>query len=329
MPRIDTSRADEQKPSRAMLGEQPGGAGGSLDQSDPDHTPGHAAAQVSGQPALELLPLGPPGTCDAPPSGARARQMSSPHRYPSAEYCVSERAGIVPSFKQQSMARRIIVIPAYNEALTIADVVRGAVRIADRVLVVDDGSRDETGLRAKSAGALVVRHAVNRGVGAALGTGIEAAIRLGADAVVTMDADGQHRAEDAAKVFERLAQGDVDFVIGSRMKRGEDDAGHMPAHRVLFNTIGNLLTFFLFGVWVTDSQSGLRGLSHRAASTIELRTNGMESLSEFIKEMKDKRWRLAEVPIKAIYTDYSMSKGQNFFVGVRVAIRLIWRRFFG
>jgi glycosyltransferase involved in cell wall biosynthesis len=226
------------------------------------------------------------------------------------------------------VANKVIVIPAYNEELTIADVVRGAVKIADRVLVVDDGSRDRTGPLAREAGALVVRHAVNRGVGAALGTGIEAAVRLHADAVVTMDADGQHRAEDAAKVFARLDQGDVDFVIGSRMKKGED-SGHMPAHRVLFNTIGNVLTFLLFGVWVTDSQSGLRGLSRQAASSIELRTNGMESLSEFIKEKKDKHWRFAEVPIKAIYTDYSMSKGQNFFVGVKVAIRLIWRRFFG
>ena len=226
------------------------------------------------------------------------------------------------------MANRIIVIPAYNEELTIAEVVSGAVKIADRVLVVDDGSRDRTGALARAAGALVVRHAVNRGVGAALGTGIEAAVRLHADAVVTMDADGQHRAEDAAKVFARLDQGDVEFVIGSRMKKG-DEQGNMPAHRVLFNTIGNALTWLLFGVWVTDSQSGLRGLSHKAARTIELRTNGMESLSEFIKEMKDKHWRLAEVPIKAIYTDYSMSKGQNFFVGVKIALRLIWRRFFG
>jgi glycosyltransferase involved in cell wall biosynthesis len=226
------------------------------------------------------------------------------------------------------MAKRIIVIPAYNEALTIADVVRGAVKIADRVVVVDDGSRDKTAALAREAGALVVRHAVNRGVGAALGTGIEAAVQLGAEAVVTMDADGQHRAEDAAKVFARLDQGDVDFVIGSRMKRGEEP-GNMPLHRVLFNTVGNVLTFLLFGVWVTDSQSGLRGLSRQAATTIELRTNGMESLSEFIKEKKDRRWRMAEVPIKAIYTDYSMSKGQNFFVGVKVAMRLIFRRFFG
>ncbi len=226
------------------------------------------------------------------------------------------------------MAKRIIVIPAYNEEIAIADVVRGATKIADRVIVVDDGSRDRTGTLAKQAGALVVRHAVNRGVGAALGTGIEAAVRLGADEVVTMDADGQHRAEDAAKVFARLDQGDVEFVIGSRMLKS-DEEGNMPAHRVMFNTIGNVLTFLLFGVWVTDSQSGLRGLSGKAARTIELRTNGMESLSEFIKEKKDRRWRMAEVPIKAIYTDYSMSKGQNFFVGVKVALHLIWRRFFG
>jgi hypothetical protein len=120
----------------------------------------------------------------------------------------------------------------------------------------------------------------------------------------------------------------VEFVIGSRLKKG-DQPGNMPMHRVIFNTVGNILTFFLFGVWVTDSQSGLRGLSRKAAHTIELRTNGMESLSEFLKEMKDKHWRMAEVPIKAIYTDYSMSKGQNFFVGVKVAIKLIFRRFIG
>jgi UDP-N-acetylglucosamine---dolichyl-phosphate N-acetylglucosaminyltransferase len=224
------------------------------------------------------------------------------------------------------MPQRIIVIPAYNEARTIAEVVGGATKFADRVIVVDDGSRDETGRLAKQAGALVVRHAVNRGVGAAIGTGIEAAVRLGADAVVTMDADGQHRAEDAGRVFDRLAKGDVEFVMGSRMKKG-DEPGNMPFHRVLFNTVGNLLTFLLFGVWVTDSQCGLRGLSHGAARTIELRTSGMESISEFIKEMKDKHWRHDEVAIKAIYTDYSMSKGQNLFLGIKVALKLIFRRF--
>jgi glycosyltransferase involved in cell wall biosynthesis len=224
------------------------------------------------------------------------------------------------------MPQRIIVIPAYNEEQTIAEVVSGARKFADRVIVVDDGSRDRTAILAKQAGALVVRHAVNRGVGAAIGTGIEAAVRLDADAVVTMDADGQHRPEDAGRVFDRLAQGDVEFVMGSRMKKS-DDAGYMPWHRVVANTIGNVLTSVLFGVWVTDSQCGLRGLSRKAARTIDLRTNGMESISEFIKEMKDKHWRHDEVAIKAIYTDYSMSKGQNFFLGIKVALKLIYRRF--
>jgi glycosyltransferase involved in cell wall biosynthesis len=169
---------------------------------------------------------------------------------------------------------------------------------------------------------------VNRGLGGAIGTGLAAAVRLGADAVVTMDADGQHRAQDAGRIFARLEQGDVDFVIGSRMVRSED-GGRMPLRRVLFNAIGNLLTYLLFGVWVSDSQSGLRGLSRQAAETVDLRTNGMEVSSEFIKEIRERRWRVAEIGIPAIYTEYSMSKGQSFFVGVKTAAKLILRRFIG
>jgi glycosyltransferase involved in cell wall biosynthesis len=227
------------------------------------------------------------------------------------------------------MAKQIIVIPAYNEEATVAQVVRDAVRAADVVVVVDDGSRDRTSALAAEAGAVVVRHAVNRGLGGALGTGIAAAVKLGADAVVTMDADGQHRAADAARVFARLGQGDVEFVIGSRMIAGEEGAGKMPVHRVLFNGVGNALTYLLFGVWVTDSQSGLRGLSRAAAETIDLRTNGMEVSSEFIKELRERRWRMAEIAIPAIYTEYSLSKGQSFLVGVKTAAKLILRRFIG
>lgn len=226
------------------------------------------------------------------------------------------------------MGKKIIVIPAYNEETTVAQVVRDAVRMADRVVVVDDGSRDRTATLAREAGATVVRHAVNRGLGGALGTGIAAALKLGADHVVTMDADGQHRAVDAARVFQRLEQGDVDFVIGSRMLRG-DEAGKMPLHRVLFNSFGNVFTFFLFGVWVSDSQSGLRGLSRAAAEVVDLRTNGMEVSSEFIKEIRERKWRFAEIPIPAIYTEYSLSKGQSFLVGVKTAAKLIIRRFIG
>jgi glycosyltransferase involved in cell wall biosynthesis len=226
------------------------------------------------------------------------------------------------------MGKQIIVIPAYNEEATVAQVVREAIQVADRVVVVDDGSRDRTSALASEAGAVVVRHAVNRGLGGALGTGLAAAVKLGADAVVTMDADGQHRAVDARRVFERLDKGDVDFVIGSRMLGGPE-GGKMPIHRVMFNAVGNALTYLLFGVWVTDSQSGLRGLTRRAAETVDLRTNGMEVSSEFIKELREKRWSLAEISIPAIYTEYSLSKGQSLLVGVKTAAKLILRRFIG
>lgn len=226
------------------------------------------------------------------------------------------------------MPVRVIVIPAYNEATCIAEVVRSATAAADHVVVVDDGSTDGTAELARQAGARVVQHAINRGLGGALGTGIAAAVRLGADQVVTMDADGQHRAVDAQRAFERLDKGDVDFVIGSRLIRGEGQ-GRMPPHRVVFNMVGNVLTYLLFGLWVTDSQSGLRGMNRAAAAAIDIRTNGMEVSSEFIKEIRERRWRLAEIPIPSIYTDYSLSKGQSFGVGIRTAAKLILRRLLG
>jgi hypothetical protein len=103
----------------------------------------------------------------------------------------------------------------------------------------------------------------------------------------------------------------------------------MPAHRVVLNRLGNLLTWLLFGVRVTDSQSGLRGLTRAAADGLDLRTNGMEVSSEFINEIRSRRWRFAEISIPAIYTDYSLSKGQSVGGGFRTAAKLISRRFLG
>lgn len=221
------------------------------------------------------------------------------------------------------MEKKIIIIPAYNEEKTIGEVARGALQVADRVVVVDDGSSDRTAAIAAAAGATVVRHAVNRGLGGALGTGLEGALRLGADAIVTMDADGQHRAEDARRVFGRLAEGDADFVIGSRMLERK---GNMPGARRLAQFAGNALTFALYRKWVTDSQSGLRGLTRQAAERIRIRSSRMEVSSEFVKEIVDKDLRLAEIPIEAIYTDYSLSKGQSLTVGIQTALKLILRR---
>jgi len=215
-----------------------------------------------------------------------------------------------------------VVVPAYNEEKTVGQVVRSLRPAADRVLVVDDGSTDGTAAAARSAGAEVIGHFMNRGLGAALGTGIAAAVLAGADIVVTFDADGQHRVEDIPRLVEPIRSGKADAAIGCRTA----ERGRMPASRRLANWIGNALTFVLFGLWVRDSQSGLRAFSRRAAGQLEIKTDRMEVSSEIVKEIKRHAWRLAEVPIVPVYTDYSLSKGQGFLVGLKTAGRLLLNR---
>ena len=100
----------------------------------------------------------------------------------------------------------------------------------------------------------------------------------------------------------------------------------MPLKRRFANWMGNALTFLLFGMWVQDSQSGLRAFSRRAAEELDLKCDRMEVSSEIVKEIKSHEWRLLEVPIVPIYTEYSLSKGQNFFVGLKTAGKLLLRR---
>lgn len=218
--------------------------------------------------------------------------------------------------------RTIAVIPAYNESQTVGGVVAATLPFVDAVVVVDDGSRDETGAEARFAGARVVRHALNRGLGASLGTGIQAALRMGADCIVTLDADGQHDSEEITKIVAPIRNGFADVVLGSRLL----DTRGMPVTRVFMNQVGSWFTFCMFGMYVTDSQSGFRAFSRTAAKSIQIRSNRMEVSSEIVAEIRRRSLRVAEVPIRAIYTDYSLSKGQSFRVGVKTVCRLLLRR---
>lgn len=223
------------------------------------------------------------------------------------------------------MPRLVAVVPAYNEASTVAAVVSSLRPVADAVIVVDDGSADRTAALARQAGALVVSHRINRGLGAALSTGLAAALEIGAETVATFDADGQHQAEDLVRLVRPILDGQADCALGCRTLGRQA----MPASRRLANWVGNALTWALFGLWVKDSQSGLRAFSRAAAERIELRCQRMEVSSEIVKEIKRHGWRLAEVPIKAVYTDYSLSKGQGLVVGLKTAGRLLIRRLDG
>ncbi len=214
------------------------------------------------------------------------------------------------------------LIPAYNEETTIADVLTRTRPYVDGVIVVDDGSSDRTAEIAGVHGATVMSHVINRGLGAAIGTGFAAAQSLGADVVVTLDADGQHDPTEIKKFVEGIEKG-ADVVIGSRMLTG---VVGMPVHRRVAQVVGNLVTFFLFGAWVTDSQSGFRAFTKHALSKIQIKTNRMEVSSELIAEAKRNGLILVEVPIQAIYTEYSLSKGQSFFVGIKTLLKLVVRR---
>jgi glycosyltransferase involved in cell wall biosynthesis len=223
-----------------------------------------------------------------------------------------------------------LVIPSFNEGrvigTTLANLPREFAGIDEtRVVVVDDGSSDDTAeqvLRCGDPRVVLLRHAINRGLGGALGTGLAYARLNGADFVVTYDADGQHAPEDIAAILGPLVSGAADAVIGSRLI---NPVG-MPWFRILGNWGLNVFTYFVFGMWTTDSQSGMRGFSKAALEQIQVRMDRMEVSSEFIKEIRRCRLRYSEVPIRAIYSDYSLAKGQSNWNAFNILIRLVLHR---
>jgi glycosyltransferase involved in cell wall biosynthesis len=221
----------------------------------------------------------------------------------------------------------IVVIPAYNEAKVVGKVLDDLMKAGYKnIVVVDDGSKDNTSeVVRKRKGVILVRHLINRGLGGALGTGMETAFVNGADIAITFDADGQHSVSDIPKMIKPIKDGKADVVIGSRMIHPKG----MPLIRIIGNFGLNVITWFLFGVWTTDSQSGMRSFNRYALSKIETKTNKMEVSSEFFKEIKRHELRCAEVPITVIYTAYSKAKGQSSWNAFKIVFKLIVRKLTG
>lgn len=217
-----------------------------------------------------------------------------------------------------------IVIPAYNEGPIIQQVIK-EIQIAGEysIIVVDDGSRDNTFTNASACpGVRVLKHKINRGKGAATKTGIMAAGRLGAEIVVTMDGDGQHDPEDIKALVQPIIEQEFDVVLGTRRKK----RGEMPIIKIVANKIGNTVTWFLYGIHVSDSQSGFRAYSRFAATIIDTKADKYEYDSKVIREINNNRLLFIEVPIKVRYTEYSNNKKQkqSFTNGIRTLIRMVW-----
>lgn len=221
-----------------------------------------------------------------------------------------------------------IIIPAYNESSVIQKVVRGIIQELEKtehsykVVVVDDGSIDNTGREAEAGGALVIRHILNSGAGAATATGLSFAQQNGFSIAATMDADGQHAAQDVIKGIQAIANSDTDLFIGSRLI----DSKGMSRVKILGNKGLSFITYMLFGIDSTDSQSGLRVFSRRALETLRWKTSGYEFCSEMLWRAKQLGLEIDEFSIKAIYTDYSKAKGQNNWNAVNIIKSLLKRR---
>ncbi len=216
--------------------------------------------------------------------------------------------------------RVIVVVPAYNEGATIEAVVRELRAEGVRVVVVDDGSKDDTGAVARSAGAEVLRHAINRGQGAAIQTGIAHALRRAADVVVTFDADGQHDAKDIHGLAAPVLAAQCDVALGSRFLDGRSDVP--PARRVVL-MLGVLFTRLISRVRLTDTHNGLRAFSRRAARELTISMDGMAHASEIIDQIRTHGWRYREVPVAVRYTPYSLGKGQRSSNAVRIALEML------
>lgn len=190
------------------------------------------------------------------------------------------------------------------------------------LVVVDDGSNDYTSHEASRHGAIVIRHILNTGSGGATATGLSYAYQNGFDIAATLDADGQHDPKDVLKGVGIAIKNDVDLLIGSRLMNNSG----MSHVKVLGNKGLSFITYMLFGINVTDSQSGLRVFSKRALTNLKWTTSGYEFCSEMLWRAKQLRLKIDEFPIKAIYTEYSTSKGQNNWNAFNIVKVLLVRR---
>ena len=203
----------------------------------------------------------------------------------------------------------MIVIAAYNEESAIGDVIKDLHKHDyNHIIVVDDGSKDNTSEAAK--GSIVVKHAINRGQGAALRTGLQAALDDGADIIVTFDADGQHQAKDLPKSIDPIKEGKAQAVLGSRFIGG---LTKMPWTRKLLLKGSIIIQYLFYGIKLTDAHSGLRALHKDAAAKIEIRSDGMAHSHEFAEQIHKKQITFIEVPIDVKYTEYAMSKGHGSY----------------
>ena len=218
-----------------------------------------------------------------------------------------------------------IVVPAYNEGKIIRSTVEALRHSFSNIVVVNDGSTDDTLSVLRDLGVTAITHLINIGQGAALQTGITYALHRGAQSIVSFDADGQHQVSDVIDMLGVLESRDCDVVLGSRFLGST--RGMSSGRRLLLRAaviFSNLTT----RVKLTDAHNGLRVMNRRAASCLDITQYGMAHATEVIQQFHAAGMRIREHPVTIHYTDYSMAKGQRSLNAVNVLLDLLMGRFY-
>jgi len=215
-----------------------------------------------------------------------------------------------------------IIIPAYNESQQIKSVIDDLKSHGfDNIVVVDDGSQDNTADIVRAQGVTVVSHFINRGMGAALQTGNEYALLIKADILVHFDADGQMQASDIDSLLAPIKAGQADIVLGSRFL---GTTVKMPiTKKFLILPVSRVINFIFTGVWLTDAHNGMRALSRLAASQIVIRQDHMAHNSEIVEQIRKLRLKFKETPVNIVYNEY----GQSILGGIKIIRDLLIGKF--
>lgn len=214
-----------------------------------------------------------------------------------------------------------ITIPMYNDEKMILNVIKDLNKAGYKnIVVVDDGSKDNGyEVVKKNTDAIITRHIINRGQGAALQTGMEIALDRGAKYIVHFDSDGQHDVKDLDHMLETLIKGKYDIVLGSRFIQEND----IPLKKRIVLRLGILFTFILSQIWLTDVHNGLRAMTAETARKLDLQHDRMEHASEILDKVKSLNLKYKEVPVTIHYTEYSQAKGQSISNSINIAMKLI------
>jgi len=213
----------------------------------------------------------------------------------------------------------IAVMPAYNEEKKIGAVLKEIKKYVDKVIVVDDCSMDNTSAIAKSNGAIVVRHNINRGLGAALRTGFSKALDITKndnDVIITIDSDGQHVPSDIPKFIERIKEG-YGFVLGQR------DISRYPLKKKIGNSLLTALTNLVCHTKLKDTESGFRAFTRDSLSNLDLRSERYEIAAEIIKEVGRNKVKAANVPVRSPV--YFHGKGVKVSDGIKNFLYILRR----